>query len=114
MRNNQSTKTSECDRLIKEMLTRELPDASTDEWFTKKVMNRLPDKRNKSVSWAEKMCYIIGAAILVISWGSAFVHTCIYGLSIPVLTIAAAMPVITVVCILIFFAPEIRRNIELP
>ena len=114
MKNNQTRNICECDRLIKEMLTRELPEASADEWFTNKVMNRLPDKHKKSASWAERICYIIGAAILLISWGAAFVHTCIYGLSIPVVTIAAAMPVITVVCLLVFFAPEIRRNIEMP
>ena len=46
---------SDLDNELRRMLQQELPEAGSDEWFTRKVMNRLPEKQPSSVSWIERL-----------------------------------------------------------
>lgn len=97
---------------IRNLFHSELPPAPADEWFTKKVMNRLPEKRYRTpLSLPEKLCYIIGIFMLIAGWGSSFAFTMTHGLTATTLTIAAVLPVVTFVCICVFAIPAIRKSI---
>ena len=67
------------DNSLKSIIRDELPDAPADEWFTRKVMNRLPETRQRAkVSLPERICYISGAFLLVAAWiySIMFATTC--------------------------------------
>jgi len=66
MKNNDMS--SDFDRMLRERLKSELPQAGRDEWFTRKVMNRLPDKQLSSMSWIEKLGFLIAGVVLVVMW----------------------------------------------
>ncbi|MEF9924633.1 MAG: hypothetical protein RR854_08695 [Muribaculaceae bacterium] len=55
------------DTYLKEYLKKELPQAGKDEWFTRKVMNRLPDKK-RNYAWIEYVAYAICGIICVCYW----------------------------------------------
>ena len=52
------------DLKIRQLLDTKMPLAPRNEWFVKKVMNRLPEKRRSSISIIEILGYIV--AILVV------------------------------------------------
>lgn len=56
------------DRMLRLRIQSELPQAGRDEWFTRKVMNRLPEKQPSSVSWIEKLGFLLAGVVLVILW----------------------------------------------
>ncbi len=56
------------DNGLKELFQRELPKAPENPWFTRKVMNRLPEKEPKVFSWIEYLSYAIAIVGLVIYW----------------------------------------------
>lgn len=49
---------------IRQLLDKKMPQAPENEWFVKKVINRLPEKHRSSISIIEILGYIV--AILVI------------------------------------------------
>lgn len=56
------------DKQIKEFLKRELPQAPVNPWFTRKVMNRLPEKRTNWVAWIENAGFLAATITLGIFW----------------------------------------------
>lgn len=54
------------DRLRKLMHT--LPDATPSPWFTRMVLNRLPERRRRVAMYTEYTLYIVGLVWMVI-WG---------------------------------------------
>lgn len=56
------------DKQIKEFLKRELPQAPVNPWFTRKVMNRLPEKRSSLGAWIENAGFLAAAITLGIFW----------------------------------------------
>ena len=100
------------DIAIGKLLKQELPQAPADEWFTRKVMNRLPEKRNGNrTSMPEKICYILGILTLIATWIYAIIFTGNNGLTQSSLVMAVTLPVVTLFCITIFALPAIRRNL---
>lgn len=59
---------SDFDQEMRRRFKDELPVAGGDEWFTRKVMNRLPDKRPSSVSWIERLGFLIAGIVLAVLW----------------------------------------------
>ena len=56
------------DILIKEFLTKEIPNKpSENPLFTRKVMNRLPDKK-QNYNWIENFVYIFCSIICLAGW----------------------------------------------
>lgn len=53
------------DARLRELLDRSLPEAPHDEWFVRKVMNRLPEREAPMHTRIEKMSYIIAVLLLV-------------------------------------------------
>lgn len=56
------------DSPLREIIKRDLPEASHNPWFTKKVMNRLPQRKNNTASVIEHAGFIIAAIILGLYW----------------------------------------------
>ncbi len=56
------------DKQIKEFLKRELPQAPVNSWFTRKVMNRLPEKRTNWAARIENIGFLVAAITLGIFW----------------------------------------------
>ena len=100
------------DNSLKSIIRDELPDAPADEWFTRKVMNRLPETRHRAkVSLPERICYISGAFLLVAAWIYSIMFATTNGFTRTTITIAAVLPVVTLFCISIFAVPAIKRAI---
>lgn len=60
------------DRKIRELLKKSRFDAPPSPWFTRKVMNRLPNKKVKVLAWIEYAVYAAAAfltAILGLNFG---------------------------------------------
>lgn len=56
------------DIYLKELFQKELPQAPRSPWFTKKVINRLPDKSPTAYTWVEYLSYILSGSGLVVAW----------------------------------------------
>ena len=100
------------DNSLKSIIRDELPDAPADDRFTRKVMNRLPETRQRAkVSLPERICYISGAFLLVAAWIYSIMFATTNGFTRTTITIAAVLPVVTLFCISIFAVPAIKRAI---
>lgn len=111
-RNNKSAigHYSAADDALRKLFNESLPESPKDQWFTRKVMNRLPDKPvRRKQSIMERVCYAIGILGLLSGWGYAVSYTLTNGLTANMLIIAAVLPLITIFCISIFAIPAIRR-----
>ncbi len=53
------------DARLRELLDRSLPQAPRDEWFVRKVMNRLPQREAPMHTRVENLSYIIAVLLLV-------------------------------------------------
>lgn len=60
--------TDNIDESLRILLKRDLPKERNDEWFVRKVMNRLPEKRNPTFSRPELISFILSALILISGW----------------------------------------------
>ncbi len=56
------------DHHISEIIKKQLPDAPADQWFVKKTMNRLPEKRKRMRSTAEIISYALSVVIIIAGW----------------------------------------------
>ncbi len=56
------------DDTLRNLIKRDLPKERKDEWFVKKVMNRLPDKRKPTFSRPELISFVFSTLILVSGW----------------------------------------------
>lgn len=54
------------DKELHDSIRREIHDAPVNEWLTRRVVNRLPQRRMAS-SWIEKLAYFISGVLLVVS-----------------------------------------------
>ncbi len=62
-------KRDETDIELSRILKQSLPEAGDDKWFTRKVLNRLPEKQRHSRAWIEPCLYITGLLVCFIGWG---------------------------------------------
>lgn len=53
---------------IAELLKKEVPNCPENEWFVKKVMNRLPEKRPSFFSRAEVFSFVAAGLVLLVCW----------------------------------------------
>ncbi len=56
------------DECLRELLQKELPKERSDQWFTRKVMNRLPEKERPLFSTVEKATFVVTALLLAGGW----------------------------------------------
>lgn len=77
---------------LKRLLQEQLPKASENPWFTRKVINRLPEHR-KSYAWIEYLAYFVGGIICGLCWKS-FVS----GFNFNVITVGEVLKYVVLTC----------------
>lgn len=56
------------DLRIAEMLRSQLPDARENQWFTRRVVNRLPEKKHYGrLSLIQLICYLAGVSAFIVA-----------------------------------------------
>lgn len=55
-----------------QLLKRYQPQVGKNEWFTRKVMNRLPERRH-SIRWIQPAVFVVCFIICALSWGYLFI-----------------------------------------
>ena len=64
MKHFDNTDDMELSRLLKE----QLPEAGRNEWFTRKVMNRLPEKQQRSFGWLLQVAFALSIILCLVGW----------------------------------------------
>jgi len=90
------------------LLKKSTLEAGENEWFTKKVMNRLPEKAN-DYSWVEKLLYVVGSLLCIICWIIYFETTHFNVITVRDLVVLGFMGVVT----LVVMGQTIRRMLSL-
>lgn len=57
-----------------QMLKDNTPETAENPWFTRKVMNRLPQKRSHASFWVSVIGYSFCALLGIFGWCSYFTH----------------------------------------
>lgn len=56
------------DRLLAQRLKQAAPKAGENPWFTQRLLNRLPPKRQRTAAWAGRLCYAMAIAVCATGW----------------------------------------------
>lgn len=56
------------DASLRQLFKEELPRERKDEWFVKKTLNRLPEKRRPTFSRPEIISYVLSVLMLISGW----------------------------------------------
>ena len=97
---------------IRKAFHQQLAETTTNPWFTKKVMNSLPDKANYLAAKSfVALIYFIVVMAIVGGWIYAASDTLINGFSISTLCMAVAMPMVSLIGVAVITFPAIRRAI---
>ena len=105
--------TNDIDRRIAAQLRNSLPQAPENEWFTRRVMNRLPEKRhNRLAVLVQWICYLLSLAALGIGAWLTIDNILIHGLSTSSLVFLAIIPLLAIFCTGMMAAPAVRKVID--
>lgn len=63
---------TDLDNNIKKILHDSLPNAPESPWFTRKVLNRLPERKSNRGAIIEYCGFLIGAIALIVMWIKIF------------------------------------------
>lgn len=72
------------DDMLRTLIKRDLPYAPPSPWFTKKVLNRLPERKRRIASYCEYAVYLLALAA-VIAYGVKLYQNAMLS---PVITVA--------------------------
>ena len=56
------------DKELARLLKEQLPEAGRNEWFTRKVMNRLPEKQQRSFGWLLPLAFTVSIILCLVGW----------------------------------------------
>ena len=56
------------DKELARLLKEQLPEAGRNEWFTRKVMNRLPEKQQRSFGWLLPLAVTVSIILCLVGW----------------------------------------------
>ena len=56
------------DKELARLLKEQLPEAGRNEWFTRKVMNRLPEKQQRSFGWLLQVAFTVSIILCLAGW----------------------------------------------
>ena len=60
--------TNEEDKRLASVLKQGAHDPGENPWFTKRVLNKLPEKREKGTSWSSVVLYAVALVACVLCW----------------------------------------------
>jgi len=108
----QHISTSQTDQELRRMLKTGIPQAPQLPWFTRKVMNRLPDKcQLLGIGPFEAVCYTLAALVLLAGWGYTAYSALNLGLTPKTCSMIILLPLLTLFYIGIFAIPAVRRSL---
>lgn len=112
---NQESTTRELDARISSLLSRELPKANDNHWFTPRVMNRLPEQsRWGRISIWQWICYLLGfvafLAVIVISY-SWLIQT---DFSFVTILMVAFTSIMATICVGVMIVPSLINILREP
>jgi len=109
-KNNEIRKT---DSMIARRLQAGLPQAPENEWFTRRVMNRLPEKRyNRGARLIQWLCYLISFGALGTGAWLTVDYILDNGITMGSLIFLALIPVLAIFCTGVMAAPAVRKVFE--
>lgn len=101
------------DRLIASKLQEGLPQAPENEWFTRRVMNRLPDTRhNRAARLIQWLCYLISLGALATGSWLTIDYILEHGITLGSLIFLAMIPVLAIFCTGVMAAPAVRKLVD--
>ncbi len=90
-----------------------LPQAPDNEWFTPRVINRLPEKRHNRVAiLVQWLCYLLSLGALGTGTWLTVDYILANGLTAGSLVILASIPVLAIFCTIVMAAPAVRKAFE--
>lgn len=98
------------DTRLQDLLQKELPLERRDEWFTRKVMNRLPEKERPLFSTVEKVTFAVTALLLIGGWIWLWRETKEAAISQAMLVETAAVVLATLAWLGYLIVPALRRG----
>ena len=57
------------DKKLEQMLKQGAHDPGENPWFTKRVLNKLPDKPKRDRAWASPVLYTLALVVCCLCWG---------------------------------------------
>ncbi len=104
----------EIDEKIRRMMLSQLPKAPRDEWFVRRVINRLPLQPQKIMSRIEWIAYALSAVILCIYWGVFFAELSDSSVRVSIHTIIFYVALSATAMSLLYslISPIIRSNLD--
>lgn len=101
------------DRMIARRLQSGLPQAPENEWFTRRVMNCLPEKRhNRAAILVQWICYLLSLGALGTGAWLTIDNIIVNGVSVISLVFLALIPVLAIFCTGVMAAPAVRKVFE--
>lgn len=114
IRNNRSSE-AELDRKISDLLRKELPQASGNPWFTRRVMNRLPEQsRWARISIWQWICYLLGGIGFIAAIVMTANHLTATGYTETMLITIVTLSLLTLFCGGILLIPQLIRILREP
>lgn len=111
MKNRTDISETTLDRQIRTELQKTLPAPSDGEWFNRRLMNRLPDRRRRLIpTILQTACYILAGIILLGSWVYCVVDVAHNGLSPITLLTAALIPAMAFACLAVIAFQAVRHT----
>lgn len=103
----------EIDKKIRRLMLSQLPEAPRDQWFVRRVMNRLPQPQN-IMSRIEWIAYALSAVILCIYWGVFFAELSDTSVRVSIHTIVfyVALSAMAMSLLYSLISPIIRSNLD--
>lgn len=112
MNSNNNQILSQEESLIRERLQTYLPDVADGEWFTRRLINRLPEKRRSRLPGVlQWVCYGMSAILLFATWSWCIADIARHGLSATSLILAAVIPAVVIFCMSVFAVQAVRRSV---
>lgn len=110
MKNNPNI--SPDDERIRRMM-HSLPEAPENQWFTPRVMNRLPERRRNALPRiAQILCYALAVGAVVIFAVLICYNIALNGLTFSLLGMLLLIPVLGALCAGVIVVPAVRRLID--
>lgn len=104
------TNTRETDRQLQRILKDRSYTSPENKWFTAKVMNRLPEQMHPTPIKAY-ISYALALIMLVAGWIYAVDLTIEHGFNATTISMAALLPLTSLLCIGIFVTPILKKSL---
>lgn len=104
--------TKDLDILLMRKLQAELPEAPENLWFTRRVINRLPDHRSFAGRVVQVLCYVLSALVSVGGIWFSVDNLISNGFSLQSLVLLMCVPVMIISSLMIALVPTLKKVMD--